>query len=83
MANEPYAASFALTPHNTNKQPYMDAIYVGNNGDLVVKLKDSNTWCTFKDAEKGRIYPMAVHYISTTTGADDLVGLVYSRKSGQ
>lgn len=64
-----YKRIWPIVAHNTNRQPYMDAVFVANNGDIKAKLAGSDDWVTFQCAEKSVILPMMFEYIHTDTSA--------------
>lgn len=73
----PARHSEAITPHDTNAPASFlpRAIYVGGDGDLVVRLQGDDTDTTFVGVLAGSILPIRPKLVKAATTATNLLAL--------
>jgi hypothetical protein len=70
-------SSATITPHDTNPQPTMRAIYVGGAGAITGRLRGDAADRVFAGLQAGQIYPFAFILIKAAgTTATSLVALL-------
>jgi hypothetical protein len=72
---QPAGNALSVTPANTDLGIISRAIYIGDTGDLTVKMAGSGNIVLFKNVGSGSLLPIRVTQVLSATTAANIVAL--------